>query len=51
MADRDPQLGLDATPMSGWQWLAVAVAVGLNALDGFDVLSISFEVVVFNAVI
>jgi len=24
------------------QWLAIAVTVGLNALDGFDVLSISF---------
>ena len=28
--------------MSGSQWLAVVVTVGLNALDGFDVLSISF---------
>ncbi len=42
LADRDPLLGLDATPMSVWQWFAVAIAVGLNALDGFDVLSISF---------
>jgi len=24
------------------QWLAVLVTVGLNAMDGFDVLSISF---------
>ena len=24
------------------QWAAVLVTVGLNALDGFDVLSISF---------
>lgn len=29
-------------PMSGWQWFAVLVTVGLNALDGFDVLSVSF---------
>jgi benzoate transport len=25
-----------------WQWTAVIVTVGLNAMDGFDVLSISF---------
>ena len=25
-----------------WQWAAVIVTVGLNAMDGFDVLSISF---------
>ena len=28
--------------MSVGQWLAVIVTVGLNAMDGFDVLSISF---------
>ena len=28
--------------MSAAQWLAVLVTVGLNAMDGFDVLSISF---------
>ncbi|MYJ95552.1 MAG: MFS transporter, partial [Proteobacteria bacterium] len=28
--------------MTTAQWTAVAVTVGLNALDGFDVLSISF---------
>lgn len=28
--------------MSGFQWSVVAIMVGLNALDGFDVLSISF---------
>src|ERR1700733_8944888 len=28
--------------MSVGQWLAVLVTVGLNAIDGFDVLSISF---------
>ncbi|MCW3848615.1 MFS transporter [Sphingomonas sp. LB-2] len=39
---RDPQAILDAEPMSRAQWATVAVMVGLNALDGFDVLSISF---------
>jgi benzoate transport len=28
--------------MSSFQWTVVAIMVGLNALDGFDVLSISF---------
>ena len=28
--------------MRAWQWAAVIVTVGLNAMDGFDVLSISF---------
>ena len=28
--------------MRPWQWVAVAITVGLNAMDGFDVLSISF---------
>ena len=28
--------------MRVWQWAAVIVTVGLNAMDGFDVLSISF---------
>lgn len=28
--------------MSAWQWAAVLVMAALNALDGFDVLSISF---------
>ena len=39
---RDPQAILEAGPMSRAQWATVAVMVGLNALDGFDVLSISF---------
>lgn len=38
----DPRLVLDRQPMSRFQWIAVAVTVGLNALDGFDILSISF---------
>jgi len=33
---------LDQGAMRAWQWAAVIVTVGLNALDGFDVLSISF---------
>jgi MFS transporter, AAHS family, vanillate permease len=38
----DPRETLSGTPMSALQILAVAVTVGLTALDGFDVLSISF---------
>lgn len=38
----DPRTILDREPMSPFQWGVVAVMVGLNALDGFDVLSISF---------
>lgn len=38
----DPRAIIDREPMSSFQWGVVAVMVGLNALDGFDVLSISF---------
>lgn len=38
----DPRAILDREPMSGFQWIIVAIMVGLNALDGFDVLSISY---------
>jgi MFS family permease len=38
----DPRETLSTAPMSRLQILAVAVTVGLTALDGFDVLSISF---------
>lgn len=38
----DPRAILDERPMSAFQWGVVAIMVGLNALDGFDVLSISF---------
>ncbi|WP_010545515.1 MFS transporter [Sphingomonas elodea] len=38
----DPQRLIDESPMSRFQWWVVAILVGLNALDGFDVLSISF---------
>lgn len=37
-----PRATIEQGRMSGWQWAAVAITVGLNALDGFDVLSISF---------
>ncbi|ODP37863.1 MFS transporter [Sphingomonas turrisvirgatae] len=38
----DPRAVIDREPMSRFQWGIVATMVGLNALDGFDVLSISF---------
>jgi len=38
----DPRETLSSAPMSRLQILAVAITVGLTALDGFDVLSISF---------
>src|SRR5204863_32445 len=40
--NRDPRAIVDEAPMSWLQIAAVAITVGLNALDGFDVLSISF---------
>jgi benzoate transport len=40
--DKSPKYIIDLGTMSAGQWLAVLVTVGLNALDGFDVLSISF---------
>ena len=42
MPGRDPKSIIDHGAMSVGQWLAVVVTVGLNAMDGFDVLSISF---------
>src|SRR5271163_901613 len=42
MQDKSPKDIIDLGAMSAGQWLAVLVTVGLNALDGFDVLSISF---------
>jgi benzoate transport len=38
----DPRETLLRAPMSTLQFVAIAVTIGLNALDGFDVLSISF---------
>lgn len=42
MNAKDPRDIVDNAPMSRAQIVAVAIMVGLNALDGFDVLSISF---------
>jgi benzoate transport len=39
---RDPRLQLADLPMRPLQILVVAITVGLSALDGFDVLAISF---------
>jgi benzoate transport len=41
-ASRDPRVIMSSSPMTVRQYLAVAMCVALNALDGFDVLSISF---------
>ena len=38
----DPRQIINDRPMSILQIIAVALTIGLNALDGFDVLSISF---------
>ena len=40
--DTDPRATLSVAPMSTLQIVAVALTIGLNALDGFDVLSIAF---------
>jgi benzoate transport len=42
MQNNNPKFIIDHGVMSAGQWLAVLVTVGLNAMDGFDVLSISF---------
>jgi benzoate transport len=39
---RDPRAIIATSPMTRRQYLAIAMCVALNALDGFDVLSISF---------
>jgi benzoate transport len=41
-ANSDPRQTLANARMSGLQILVVAITIGLNALDGFDVMSISF---------
>lgn len=38
----DPRKIIETRPMSRFQWSVVVIMVGLLALDGFDVLSISF---------
>src|ERR1700712_5011638 len=40
--NKDPRETIAASPMRPLQVLVVAITVALNALDGFDVLSISF---------
>jgi benzoate transport len=40
--DKNAKSIIDHGAMNLGQWLAVLVTVGLNAMDGFDVLSISF---------
>ena len=42
MTEANPKSVIDNGPMHAWQWVAVAITVALNGLDGFDVLSISF---------
>ncbi|ESZ86415.1 MAG: MFS transporter [Blastomonas sp. CACIA14H2] len=42
MTAGDPAEIIDSGPMSGYQWSIVATMVALNALDGFDVMAISF---------
>lgn len=38
----DPRKIIDESRMTAFQTMAVAITIGLNALDGFDVLAISF---------
>ena len=38
----DPRALIDHTAMTVRQWIAVVLMIALNALDGFDVLSIAF---------
>jgi benzoate transport len=42
MSSADPREILSSSPMSLIQIAVIAITVGLNALDGFDVLAISF---------
>src|ERR1700751_5390829 len=42
MTGRDPRAIIDEGAMGVAQWIVGLITVGLNALDGFDVLSISF---------
>jgi benzoate transport len=39
---RDPQRTLAQGPVTGFQLVVIAICVGLNMLDGFDVLAMSF---------
>jgi benzoate transport len=40
--NKDPREMLATSPMSRMQMLVIAITLGLTALDGFDILSISF---------
>ena len=40
--NQDPRATIQLSPMSRLQIVAVAITVGLNALDGFDVVAMSF---------
>lgn len=42
MNNTDPRETIMNSPMSTMQIVAVAITIGLNALDGFDVMSISY---------
>ena len=42
MTDKTPTAIMEQGRMTAFRWVAVIVTFGLNALDGFDVLSISF---------
>src|SRR6266496_6333868 len=42
MESNDPRDVIARSPMSALQILVIAITVALNALDGFDVASISF---------
>ena len=42
MPSDDPRAIIDHAPMTGFQVMAVLICILLNALDGFDVLAISF---------
>lgn len=39
---RDPQAIVDQSELTRPQWTAIAIIAALNAIDGFDILSISF---------
>lgn len=39
---RDPRDILEQSPMSRLQYIIIGITVGLNALDGFDIMAISF---------
>ena len=42
MNQLDPSVRLRSEPMTSFQMVAVVVCVALNALDGFDILAITF---------